>query len=84
MKTTPGTELFKSAPLLKYILSAGYNNYEKPYFCTKTELQLHFRGKHTKEYLEMVSAVTGKPAGKEVQLGRHNHLKANLNIKGLK
>ena len=31
----------------------------------------------------MVSAVTGKPAGKEVQLGRHNHLKANLNIKGL-
>jgi len=47
-------------------------------------LQLHFRGKHTKEYLEMVSAVTGKPAGKEVQLGRHNHLKANLNIKGLK
>lgn len=60
---------------------AGYNNYEKPYFCTKTELQLHFRGKHTKEYLEMVSAVTGKPAGKEVQLGRHNHLKANLNIK---
>jgi len=62
-------------------LSAGYNNYEKPYFCTKTELQLHFRGKHTKEYLEMVSAVTGKPAGKEVQLGRHNHLKANLNIK---
>ena len=63
-------------------LSAGYNNYEKPYFCTKTELQLHFRGKHTKEYLEMVSAVTGKPAGKEVQLGRHNHLKANLNIKG--
>ena len=30
----------------------------------------------------MVSAVTGKPAGKEVQLGRHNHLKANLNIKG--
>lgn len=32
----------------------------------------------------MVSAVTGKPAGKEVQLGRHNHLKANLNIKGLK
>lgn len=58
----------------------GYNNYEKPYFCTKTELQLHFRGKHTKQYLEMVSAVTGKPAGKKVQLGRHNHLKADLNI----
>lgn len=59
---------------------AGYNNYEKPYFCTKTELQIHFRGKHTKEYLQMVSALTGKPAGKKVQLGRHNHLKADLNI----
>ena len=60
---------------------AGYNNYEKPYFCTKTELQIHFRGKHTKQYLEMVSAMTGKPAGKKVQLGRHNHLKADLNIR---
>ena len=28
----------------------------------------------------MVSALTGKPAGKKVQLGRHNHLKADLNI----
>lgn len=55
-------------------------NCEKPYFCTKIDLQLHFRGKHTKEYLRMVSALTGKPAGKSVQLGRHNHLKDDLDI----
>ena len=58
-------------------------NCEKPYFCTKIDLQLHFRGKHTKEYLRMVSALTGKPAGKSVQLGRHNHLKDNLDITGM-
>ena len=55
---------------------------ERPYFCNKIDLQLHFRGKHTREYLQMVSAVTGKPAGKSVQLGRHNYLKGNLNIRG--
>ena len=48
----------------------------------KDELQLHFRGKHTKEYLEIMAKVTGKPAGKSVQLGKHMHLKADLNIKG--
>jgi len=61
-------------------LPAGYNNYERPFFCTKQELQLHFRGKHTKQYLEMVAAKTGRPAGKVVQLGRHNSAKPDLNI----
>jgi len=41
---------------------------------------LHFRGKHTKQYLEMVAAKTGRPAGKVVQLGRHNSAKPDLNI----